>query len=91
MARSERSQVSLVVEKRRGGARNLRSTFFQISCKRALLGFLVSYQVVVGRLLRTPHYRLVMVNRIEFSAEPTDTYLMNLQYVSSFIAQMAFA
>ena len=31
-----------------------------------------------------------MVNRIEFSAEPTDTYLMNVQYVSSFIAQVAF-
>ena len=41
--------------------------------------------------LRTPRYRFVMVNRIEFSAEPTDTYLMNVQYVSSFIAQVAFA
>ena len=42
-------------------------------------------------ILRTPPYRLVMVNRIEFSAEPTDTYLMHVQYVRSFIAHVAFA
>ena len=51
----------------------------------------MSQHRAIGRLLRIPRYRFVMVNRIEFSAEPTDTYLMNVQYVSSFIAQVAFA
>ena len=57
--------------------------------RRAILAALEFF--ILSWLLRTPPYRLVMVNRIEFSAEPTDTYLMHVQYVRSFIAHVAFA